>query len=258
MQSYGTKRKVCKERKNTMLSTETLEHLDHLYKMQSQYQPNTSIVNQLQTKTILLFIGPTCVGKNTVMETAPALDTRYKLVGTFTSREPRSDDTDYTYYENSDEGLRPILDAIEQRHVVQYAVNPYAHTLYGSRIEDYAGDFAMGDVFADAVSQFRQLGFGHVKAISIATEPAVWIQRFNERFPSGHPQRHARYNEALASLQWSLTQTADDHYWIINVDGEPEIAARHVLHIAHGLHDTNTEGRRLAAAMLQTLQEMHL
>lgn len=236
------------------LSSTTLAELDRLYQAQNTYQPGEPIAAQLAAKTLLAFVGPTCAGKNTVMEATAKADKRFKLVGTFTSREPRPDDQNYTYYQNTDEGLRPILADITGRRVVQYAVNPHAHLLYGSNLGDYAGDFCMADVFSSAVDQFRQLGFGRTLVVSVATDPAAWLQRFNARFPIGHPQRVSRRSEAIESLEWSLSQTAADHHWIVNVDNQPEVVVQAVIALAAGTGAGNPAARGLAEATLQTVR----
>jgi len=237
-------------------SPDTLALLQRLYESQSTYQPDEAIAAQLAHKHVLLFVGPTCAGKNTVMETVAKTNGSFTTVGRFTSREPRPDDKGYTYYDNTDAGLAPILRAISERHVVQYAVHPYAHTLYGSNLEDYPGKYNMADVFSGAVAQFKQLGFQQTMVLSIATDPTAWRKRFDERFPIGHPQRQARRNEAIESLTWSLTQHANDRHWIENVDGKPEIAAQRVIAITAGVSSNEERLRTLATANLRAIQEV--
>jgi guanylate kinase len=236
------------------LSPATLAELDRLYAIQNSYRPSEAIAAQLAGKTILMLVGPTCAGKNTVMEAVTKADERFKVVGTFTSRDPRPSDQNYTYYQNTDQGLQPILADIAKRRVVQYAVNRHAHLLYGSSPTDYAGEFNLADVFSSAVDQFQQLDFSHTLVISVATDPAAWLRRFNERFPAGHPQRAARRSEAIESIKWSLNQTASDHYWIVNTDNRPIIAAQAVIALAEG-NGPRTQAHTLAQAMLKTVQE---
>jgi hypothetical protein len=238
------------------LSLDTLAQLQQLYESQSTYQPDEAIAAQLAHKHVLLFVGPTCAGKNTVMETVAKTDGSFTAVGRFTSREPRSDDKDYTYYDNTDEGLAPILGAISRRHVVQYAVHPYAYTLYGSNLEDYPGKYNMIDVFSGAVEQFKQLGFRQAVVLSIVTDPTAWRKRFDERFPIGHSQRGPRRDEAIESLTWSLAQHAKDRHWIENVDGEPEITAQRVIAITTSVSDGEKQLDALARATLRAIREI--
>lgn len=239
-----------------MLSAATKDQLARLYRQQNVYHPDEAIVTQLVKKAALVFVSPTCMGKNTVMEAIAGINDRFHVAGTFTSREPRTSDVNYIYYENSDRGLRSVLQAIENHEVVNYAVNPYAHTLYGSQLKDYPSEYNMADIFSSAVDQFRQLGFQRVLAISIITDPTVWLRRFEERFPPNHPQRRARRDEAIESLNWSLTETSKDHYWVKNVDGQPEVAAGKAIAIATEGANGDDDAHLLMQACLEVAKEI--
>lgn len=234
-----------------MLSDQTIQKLNQLYKMQDDYEPNAAIADQLAGKTVIMMVGASCEGKNMIMDTAAQLDNRFRITGTRTSREPRDSDEPgrYTYYQNSDEGLRGVLEKVEQHQMVQYAVNPYSQLIYGSSIEDYPGEYNLADVFSSAVDNFRKLGFKRTVTITVMSDPNTWLQRFNERFPRGHVQRQARKDEAIESFTWSLSQT-QDHFWVKNIDGDPEQAAREVIAIALGTSAGQPDARELATASL--------
>lgn len=241
-----------------MLSPATIEYLDILHKTQNEYVPNPSIQVQLATKSLFAIVGPTCEGKNVVMDTAAKLDPRFKPVGAFTTRDPRDGDGNlYRYYKNTDGGLEGLLAEIAERKVVQYAINPHSHFIYGSRLSDYSTDFNLADSFSGAVAGFRQLGFKRVFAVSIVTEPETWLKRFDERFPMDHPDRTARRDEAIDSLTWSLAQPDDGtHFWIENVDGDPETAARALIAIADGTYVNPTHVAALAQDSLNSARHI--
>lgn len=239
-----------------MLSQSTLSLLNKLFEAQNSYKPRDSLAKQLATKNVLTFVSPTCTGKNTIMEAASKIDDRFKVIGTFTSREPRSSDVSYTYYENSDDGLQPLLTSIKEHKVVQYAVNPHANTIYGSDIDDYSGEYNLGDVFSSAIDQFRQLGFRKVTTISLTTDPSIWLKRFEKRFPPGDPQRRARRDEAIESIEWSLAQKSNDHFWVENIDGHPEIASQKVISIATGVSSSGIDARATAQSCLEAAKNI--
>jgi guanylate kinase len=236
-----------------MLSDQTTEQLNKLFQDQDQYEPNMAVADKLATKTIVMLIGATCEGKNAVMDAASKLDEQFKVAGTRTSREPREgDDTKrYTYFENSDAGLAKVFQDIENREMVQYAVNPYAQLIYGSTIKDYSGTYNLADVFSSAVDNFRRLGFQQALAITVVSQPDVWLKRFEERFPAGSPQRRARRDEAIESFTWSLSQNDTDHFWIENIDGKVDIAAQEVINISMGTSKGQPAARNLAEASLE-------
>jgi len=235
-----------------MLSDQTTQKLSRLFKTQEDYRPNPDITAKLSTKSIVMLVGATCEGKNLLMDTAAQLDERFHIAGTRTSREPREGDSHgrYTYYQNSDEGLRSVLESIDHHEMVQYAINPYAQLLYGSAIEDYPSEYSLADVFSSAVNNFQKLGFSRAVAITIISDPAVWLERFNERFPRGHAQRQARRDEAIESFTWSLSQDKD-HFWVENVNGQPELGAQQIIDIALGKSAGQPDARAMATASLE-------
>ncbi len=235
-----------------MLSDQTIQTLNQLHEVQDTYRPNPDITAQLSDKTIIMVVGATCQGKNLIMDTIVKLDERFHMAHTRTSRPPRTGDEPgrYTYFENSDEGLRPVFEAIEDHTMVQYAVNPYSQMIYGSMLSDYPTEYNLADIISSAVDNFRHLGFKQTITISIVSDPASWLKRFEERFPVGDAQRKGRKDEAIESLTWSLAQE-NDHYWVHNVDGQPELAAEQVIAIAEGTGSGKPEARELAQACLE-------
>jgi hypothetical protein len=241
-----------------MLSTQTINRFDRLAHAQNIYRPNGDISTQLAQKSIFLLVGATCVGKNTIMEALAGLDSRFHIIGTRTSREPRASDDPrvYTYYQNTDEGLQGVLDSISRGEVVQYVINTRSQLIYASTLADYSGEYAIGDTLSSAVADFQHLGFKHVTAISVVTDPVAWLARFEERFPPGDPHRQARRDEAIESLTWSLAQTGDGHFWVENIAGQPEVAAREVIQIADGQSRGTIKAQALAEASLAAAQQI--
>jgi guanylate kinase len=234
-----------------MISPQTQQKIIALLKAESAYRPSPAIAEQLRAKTITMLVGASCEGKTTVMQTAAQLDPRFSISGRFTTREPRSGDNTalYTYYQNTDAGLQPLFERIEQRDVVQYAVNPYSKLVYGTDLNDYSTEYSMSDVFSSSVASVRQNSFKRVIVISIVGQPKSWLARFDERFPLGNPERRARRDEAIESFKWSLAQTAD-HYWIENIDGQPELAAQEIIAISLGTGEGQLQAKALAATSL--------
>jgi len=235
-----------------MLSDQTIQTLNQLYAGQETYEPSLDTADKLASKTIIMMVGATCQGKNLVMDTATKLDERFIVAGTRTSREPRDGDDRgrYTYYQNSDEGLQPVFESIAEHTMVQYVVNPYSQLIYGSTVEDYPAEYNLADVFSSGVNNFRRLGFKRALVVTLVSEPSSWLKRFDERFPQGDSQRQARKDEAIESLTWSLSQQRN-HYWVRNVDGQPEVAAQEVINIALGTSDGQLDARKLAEACLE-------
>ena len=236
-----------------MISRETEAILKRLLAGQPTYRPLPEIVEKISGTTFLCFVGATCMGKTTLMDTLAALDEQYGKTRNFTSRPPRADDDPkrYYYYEHSDAGLRPLLDRIERRENLQHNINPFSLYVYGTEAEDYAFLYNMSDIFASSIDGFRQLGYGKLLVFTVITDPDTWELRFERRFPLTNPERTARLKEAVASLEWSLAQSAPDHLFIIDPAGQIEVAAASVQKAVRGeILSDQAEARTLAEACL--------
>ncbi len=241
-----------------MLSAHTIARLDRLHETQTAFQPLPEIRQELAGKVAVLVVGASCEGKNTLIDAVVQQDERFCTIGTVTSRPPRSSDAGlpYTYYEHSDEGLQPILDDIDAGGVVQYAINPYSHMLYASKIADYPGTYNIGDYFSSAVAPFRTLGFRNAPAVSIITPAHIWLGRFSARFPVGHPDRPARRDEAIESFSWSLAQTTN-HYWVINRSDDTKHSAHQLIQaVTRGLIPPVSEAQSIAMVSLETARKL--
>lgn len=211
-----------------MISSKTELLLKQLMAEQDSYTPTATVSRQIAGKTLICFVGASCMGKSTIMEGLLALNSKYGVFRTIASRDPRPDDKPgrYTYYPHTDEGLQPLLAKIQNHELLQYAVIPGSLSLRGSEASGYPYQYNLGDILSNAMPTYRKLGFGRLDVLSVVCEPATWHSRFDSRFPAGHPDRTARLQEAIASLQWSLAQTDDDHHWIINAEGKLETAVQ--------------------------------
>lgn len=239
------------------LSPKTIQQLHDLYEAQGTYQPNSTIRTTLANKSVVAVVGATCMGKNTVMQAAIDQDPNLAPIGRITSREPRSDDPAglYTYIPGTDEGLATAFAQIQRGEWVNYAVNTYANLLYGSGPASYPASWNLGDIFASAIPSMRNIGFKQVLAVSIVCEPELWVQRVAERFPAGHPQRRARIEEAIASLEWSLAQTTG-HYWVANTGLPHEGGEQLRTNIATQPSQPGNTARHLAQACLLAARKL--
>ena len=243
-----------------MISPKTEELLRRLLNEQPSYRPTETVLRKLRQIDFTCFVGATCMGKTTLMDALVQHDPqRYGKTRNFVTRPPRPDDDPnrYYYFEHTDEGLRPIFERIATHELLQYNINPFTLHIYGSEVDGYPHTYNLGDIFASSIDGFRQLDFGTLRVCSVLTEPEIWRTRFEARFPTGHPQRQARLQEAAASLAWSLEQATPDHCWIFDAEGEIEKAtATADALISHSRAPDAGEALRHATACLATIQEL--
>lgn len=241
-----------------MISAETEAKLRQLLNERSSYKPRPEVLEQVADKEVWGFVGATCMGKTTIMRELARRSSDYGEFIVFTTREPRANDnaSRYAYYEHTDASLAELIKRIETKDVLQYDINPFSLLVYGSDVDGYRHRYNLGDIFASSIDGFRQLGFGTVRVISIVTNPATWLTRFNERFPLGHPGRDARKLEAASSLRWSLSQIdAPDHYWLIN-NRDASTVADDLLAMLATSPKPNPEALQLAQACLKQIEEL--
>ncbi len=173
------------------LSQETITELRRLGSAQNTYVPCDEVRDELRQKSIIMLVGPSAIGKSTIMETVTGIDGDFAIAGTFTSRDPRPDEggKSYTYIAHTDEGLKPIFDKIRRREVVQYAIHPANLTVYGTDVSDYPSDISMLDVLSGAVDGFHKLPFRTSPVVGLVAQPDTWQRWFDLRMPEGHAQR---------------------------------------------------------------------
>ena len=241
-----------------MLSEESLQKLHELEAGQRTYTPNRDVAAKLREKTLIMLVGPTCVGKTTVMQEVLRLDDRFAITGTFTTREKRDDDQlkNYTYIPHTDKGIAEIYQKIKDGEAVQYALHPTSGRVYGSDISDYPKAYNMLDTLSTAVTAIEALPARDAIVIGVAVRPQQWLEWFDSRFPPGHPDREKRRDEAVQSLSWLLERPVDSVHWIINAPGELEEAAKQVIAIATHQLTGDESGRSVAQTMLAAAKDL--
>lgn len=238
-----------------MISEEVAQKLLRFHASESSYAPTDAVRENLAAKTLIMLVGPSCVGKSTIMEAVCELSDEIKVVHTGTSRPPRSDDHTerYHYITYTDEGLAPLFTQIEQNELVQYAVNPHNLQIYWSTPTDYPSTINVGDYFSSVVDNFRSYGFRRILVCSLTTPSNIWLERIQERFASDQHELEARLAEATTSISWSLAQGTADHVFVAN-DSTPQATATSVISVLRGEIPDQIHARSLAEKCLQKIQ----
>lgn len=219
----------------------------------SGYQPQPEVLESLKNVDFVAVVGPTAVGKSTLMMAAAGQDQRLHLIPTQTSRAPRPGEINGL-------GIRfrprqEMLDRIAQRQLVQVAPSLLGD-IYATGPEDYPDDgFGLMAVLADALASFRALPFKSFKVVFIV--PASW-ERWQQQIQAHgfEPHRLAkRLQEAKTSFSFALQTT--DLACIINDNVHQ--AAHDLVAIAAGetlslrLHADQEKARQIIASILPKL-----
>lgn len=209
-------------------------------------------MDSLASKTLIMLVGPTGIGKSTLMNQVCALDPRFKRVKSFTTRAPRENDEKNQYFYLTSEQLDAHLGSGD---VITDVTFPGTDLHYGTLTESYAGDFNLLDTLASSVATYRNLPFYQTITISITTDPAAWAAWLNARLPVHDENRAKRLEEARASVNWSLTQTSN-HHWLINTPGDLATPAQQLIQIASGKAPNSQAAPQSALAMLDTIDSL--
>lgn len=206
--------------------------------------------SQLTDKTLIMLVGPTAVGKSTIMNKVVELDSRFGRVSGFTTRSRRPNDEPglYRYLTLSD-----VDTLITAKQVVQYVSNPANNQIYGTQLSDYSSTYNMKDTLSGAVEPFLELPFHDHKVISVTVPLERWEQWLDSRHPRGSTERTNRLKEAQASLEWSLAQTRN-HSWVVNHPGNISESAQAL--IATVLHGNPVKTPDEPQIMLQRIHDL--
>jgi guanylate kinase len=183
------------------------------------------MMHLLSDKTLVMIVGPTSVGKSSLMNEVVTLNPDYARVSGFTTRQRRSNDEPGLYrYVNESEAQAIIASP----DLIQYAINPANNKLYGTTTMGYPGRVNLQDTLSGAVAFYTSVPFKRHVVISLCAEPDAWTDWLNARYPGSGIERRNRLKEAVASIEWSLAQS-DDHLWLVNRRNELPKTARQLI-----------------------------
>jgi guanylate kinase len=215
------------------------------------YRPNAEVAARLSEKTLVMIVGPVAVGKTFVMRRVREQDPTFSSVSVFTTREGRVSDEPglFRLYPHTDVGVSELLDLIDKGEVVQYIVHPTTGRMYGTTLDDYQNQINMLPTLSGVVSSLKRLPFKSTVTIGLASQPAMWTQRLNLRYPNDKdPEKLQRIYEAISSLSW-LTSTQNIN-WVDDTTPGAEDAAQQIIHIVKANNLGNPHTKAYAEQML--------
>lgn len=221
---------------------------------QSAYAPSAHIANFLNSKTVVMLVGPAAIGKSTIMNKAVELDPRLHRVPSFTTRPRRINDEPGMYhYIASDEEFEKLAHDIMNKKVVQYGVSPVKDVVYGTYIKDYLREYNLKDVWYSGVEEFEKLNFKSKIVVGLVSDPKEWSVWFQQRFAIDDPEATSRLDEAELCLPWLIERK--NVCWLQNKNEDSEEVGLKLIDICLG-GQGQEGGEQLAQDMLGAITEL--
>ena len=217
-----------------MLSPDIQDLFNEAQDEETTYRPAPEVLEKLSKKDFIMIVGPTAMGKSTLMNKAVELDNEFARVSGFTTRPKRGNDEPglYDYIPHTDEGIKEILAEKEAGTLVQYVVFGTTGFMYGTRLKDYPGKYNLKDTLSNVANSLTELPFHSTHIIGIVTTPQAWQTWLAQRFEPDDPDFLKRIDEAIQSLEWLLNQPADTVAWVYNRPNDIETSANELVAIA--------------------------
>lgn len=171
--------------------------------MEGTYTPSQEVRDQLAGRHVVVVVGPTGVGKTTLIDAALKCDPAFKLIISDMSRAPRPGERD-----GVDANFRTreeMLARKARREYVNTTEGLNGADIYATPPESFpVQGVGIMPLFAEVVPEFRVLPFGSFKTVFILpTNWDVWQERMDKReFDSR--QRRDRLLEGVRSLEFAV------------------------------------------------------
>jgi guanylate kinase len=221
----------------------------------AHYQPAPQVLNSLNQIDFAALVGPTAVGKTTLIKAAVAQEPRLHMLVAGASRAPRPDEQ-----EGVDFHFGTLADMSARANNREYVTVVVGATsdLYTTALEDYApGKTTIMAVLAHAMPVFRALPYRSFHTIFVVPpDVATWHERLNEH--SFTPEQLAqRLREAEISLSFAL----EDYDTRFLVNDDLAAATKDLITLALGeplppqLQADQSRGRHIAGELLNDLRQ---
>ncbi len=184
----------------------TQERLGRIKDDEKYYYPNERVVKAIGEKSLAPFIGPMLTGKSTLIDAIVQLDHRFGKVKSFSTRDPRPDDTPDTMecipWREPD--VRRICNVIDAGDGVQYTFHPTTGDIYGTTLDSYPKQYNLLPALSNSVESLLHLPFNDVRPIGLVVSPDEFTARKRERQFASASDLQKRLAEGAASLEWML------------------------------------------------------
>lgn len=217
-----------------------------------------NLAHELGHKILVNIVGPTAVGKSSLMDRVCELAPGFGRVVGFTTRPQRTGEPDETYrfLPHTQSTVDDIEAKLASGSLVQLAVHPTTGYLYGSEVSDYPATYNMKDMLYSEVEHMQRLPFGYSLTLSVAVESEYWQEWFLSRYQANPDQTDSlkRLDEAYQSLKWSRNDI--DTLWVQNYPDDLTRSAKKIIEMAQGGTGSDKDARDLVPHMQHAIPKL--
>ena len=227
----------------------------------ARYQISEKSINTIQTTPIVLLVGITAAGKDTIQNQVLESDMYHKIV-THTTRAPRTNngvleqDGDDYHFVNFD----TMRDMLASQKFIE--VNRFGDNYYGTSIEEFEAakqenKIALGDIDVNGIASFKAISQDNVIPIFIVPpDYATWRQRLDGRYAS-QEELERELPMRLAAAQYELGHALSVPYFHFMINDDLDRAVRVTNEIALGgnvFNHHDAEARLRARDLLSAIR----
>ena len=223
------------------------------------YKPSSEAKKLLANSKLLLLVGPTGSGEDT-LEKRLLKTGSFKPIVTHTTRPPRENNG---VLENDGDEYHFVTTALALNMLKEHKFVEAAYThkyLYGTSIKEFEaakreGKIAVADIDIKGVRSYRNLTAGVIAVFLLPPSFKVLIERLIKRYGKSHDQEDIKLRLATALDELSELLNTDYYHPIIN--NNIETTLNNVIDIARGVEKIKTDPKplNLAKKLINEIQE---
>ncbi|HET7320632.1 MAG TPA: hypothetical protein VFI84_03575 [Candidatus Saccharimonadales bacterium] len=223
------------------------------------YKPSVETLAIVRSTTILLLVGPSGAGKDSLKQRLLA-GGRYHHIVSHTTRAPRMnkgilEENGREYHFITMQEAERMIDEHAFVEAKMYSGNVYGTSVAEILLAHYDNKVAVTDIEVQGVAEYKEID-PNVKAIFVLPPNfEVWQQRLVNRYQGNIDEGDYAQRMATARIELRRALTSNYFYYLINDDLEVAARATDGLVILNEIDpDAQEEARKVAEALLARLE----